>query len=240
MVQFQRHLATSFEKSYASVGNFGPSHSPGVEQGKSSTSSLDNNASSTSSSAATADGGGYVSPLQDLFDRMHANGPTTLGTTDEYVEFEKELERRSKKLECGIPQTALRFYSSSWGRTLNAPHVMNKEHQVTVKINTAYLPLTKQEREILREIVGNRLNDERHELRLSSNQFGSRIENKRHVVSMLDRIILSCQRMGKTLDDDDDSHNITNNDGSSNKVDEGSSADAQNDTPPKEELSAKA
>ena len=77
---------------------------------------------------------------------------------------------------------------------------MTKEHQVTVKVHTSVLPLTAQEKEILREIVGSRLNDERKELRLSSNVFASRIENKRHVVSMLDRILVSCQRMGKTLE----------------------------------------
>jgi len=84
---------------------------------------------------------------------------------------------------------------------------MTKEHQVTVKVHTDKVPLTKQEMEILREIVGNRLNDERKELRLSSNTFGSRIENKRHVVSMLDRIICSCQRLGKTLREENDNSN---------------------------------
>ena len=85
-------------------------------------------------------------------------------------------------------------------QTEAAPYIMTKEHQVTVKVHTSDLPLNAQEKEILREIVGKRLNDERKELRMSSNVFGSRIENKRHVVSMLDRILVSCQRMGKTLE----------------------------------------
>jgi hypothetical protein len=83
---------------------------------------------------------------------------------------------------------------------MNAPFVHPKEHLVVLKVSTRYLPLTPMEREILREIVGNRLNDDRNELRLASDEFGSRIENKRHLVSMLDRIVLSCQRLGKELE----------------------------------------
>ena len=141
----------------------------------------------------------YESPLQDIFDAMLANGPTTLGTTQEDIDFEKEMAKNEKKLGCGIPERVLRFKTTSYGRTLVAPHVHGNEHQVVVKMHTKYLPLDATEMEILREIVGNRLNDERRELRLTSNQFGSRIENKRHLVSMLDRIVLSCQRMGADL-----------------------------------------
>lgn len=155
--------------------------------------------------AATIDGT-YVSPFQDIFDRMYSNGPTTLGTTDEYVEFQKERAKHQKILQCGIPEHLLRFTTTSFGRTLIAPHVHPNEHRVILKINTKNLPFattskggSSTEMEILREIVGNRLNDERQELRLTSNQFGSRMENKRHLVSMLDRIVLSCQRLGAEL-----------------------------------------
>ena len=95
---------------------------------------------------------------------------------------------------------------------------MPKEHQVTVKVSTSKLPLNKQEMEILREIVGKRLNDERRELRLSSNMFGSRIENKRHVVSMLDRILVSCQRMGKTLENHESTNKNTSSGTASSSV----------------------
>jgi hypothetical protein len=87
---------------------------------------------------------------------------------------------------------------------MNAPFVHPKEHLVVLKVSTRYLPLTPMEREILREIVGNRLNDDRNELRLASDEFGSRIENKRHLVSMLDRIVLSCQRLGKELEQNEE------------------------------------
>lgn len=139
----------------------------------------------------------YVSPLQELFDRMEANGPTTLGTT---TEFDKPTAANDKLLKCGIPESALRFTTTSYGRIMMAPHVHPKEHQVVLKVGAHNLPLNDLEIQILKEIVGNRLNEERNELRLTSDQFGSRIENKRHLVSMLDRIVLSCQRLGKEIE----------------------------------------
>lgn len=145
----------------------------------------------------------YVSPYQELFDAMHANLSTaTNGLTEEE---ELELERNQppvKRMQCGIPEHVLRFSTASYSRTLAPPHVMPNEHRVVAKIHTKYLPLTDVEMEILQEIVGKRLNLQRNEFRLTSNQFGSRIENKRHLVSMMDRIILSCQRLGRELQEE--------------------------------------
>lgn len=150
----------------------------------------------------------YESPFQDLFDRMHANGPTALGTTEEYLTFEKDMAKHERVLQCGIPERHLRFTATSFGRTLMAPFVHPTEHRVVLKVGTRHLPFAAKaagagaavEMDILREIVGpQRLNAERQELRLTSNQFGSRMENKRHLVSMLDRIVLSCQRLGAEL-----------------------------------------
>lgn len=146
--------------------------------------------------------GAYESPLHDLFDRMHSDGPTALGTTDKDLQLEIEMAKNEKLLQCGIPERVLRFTATSLGRTLVAPHVHPNEHRVVLKINTRNLQLSSTEMEILKEIVGNRLNHEREELRLSSNQFGSRIENKRHLVSMLDRIVMSCRRLGSDLKPD--------------------------------------
>lgn len=143
--------------------------------------------------AAVEDNDEYVSPLQSLFDRMEANAPSSIPAT-EYVRAPE------KHLKCGIPESALRFTTTAYGRTLMAPHVHPKEHQVIMKVDSSKLPLNEIEKDILREIVGPRLNDERNELRLTSNQFGSRIENKRHLVSMLDRIVLSCQRLAKEIE----------------------------------------
>jgi Mitochondrial ribosomal subunit protein len=160
--------------------------------------------SGTSVGSSTGAGGGYYeSPLQEIFDRMKANGPTALGTTQDILDIEKAFEMHQKKLECGIPENALRFSSTSYGRTLLPPYVHANEHRVIMKINTKDLPFTSPyEFDILREIVGDRLNDERKELRLTSNKFGSRIENKRHLVKMLDRIVLSCQKLGAEVNDE--------------------------------------
>jgi hypothetical protein len=70
-----------------------------------------------------------------------------------------------------------------------APHVQPWEHRVTMRVNLEDMNLltTPLEHQILHELVGPRMKG--NVLQLSSNQFGSRIENKRHLVSMLDRIV---------------------------------------------------
>jgi hypothetical protein len=150
-----------------------------------STSSDDSNSNSNHSH--------YVSPMQDLFDTMKHNGPTTLGTT----EFSPAAV---KLLKCGVSEHDLRFTTTSYGRLTVAPHVHPAEHRVVLQVATNKLQLTDiKQQEILKEIVGSRWNEERQELRLTSDQFGSRIENKRHLVSMLDRIVLSSQRLAKEI-----------------------------------------
>jgi len=100
-----------------------------------------------------------------------------------------------------------------------APYVHVREHQVILKVNlrrpgvrddSSSPPcyLTDLEQAILLEIVGpSRYNVQTQELRLTSNSFGSRIENKRHLTSMLDRIIISCQRLAKEMIQDTNSNN---------------------------------
>jgi Mitochondrial ribosomal subunit protein len=150
--------------------------------------------------APTADSP-YESPMQAFFDDMYNNGPTTFGTTDEILQYEESVNKQQKVMSCGIPESKLRFTTTSWGRTMMAPFVQNNEHRVVCKINLNDLPFAKgsPECDILQQIVGPRLNYDRNELRLTCNQFGSRIENKRHLVSMMDRIICSCQRLGAEL-----------------------------------------
>jgi hypothetical protein len=134
----------------------------------------------------------YESPLQDFFNRMEQKGPTTLGSTDLTPPPERYLD-------CGIPESALRYSTTSYGRLMLVPHVHVNEHKVSVKIHTSKLPLNDLEMNLLHEIVGSRLNFEKEELRISSNQFASRIENKRHLVSMLNRIVFACQRLAKEI-----------------------------------------
>ena len=50
---------------------------------------------------------------------------------------------------------------------------------------------------MFRRIVGKRYDAKKKELKLVSDQFASRIENKKHVVSILNRIILESKRLAE-------------------------------------------
>lgn len=141
----------------------------------------------------------YVSPLQDMFRRMQTSSQVSSLTEETGYEYTSPAAE-CKTLKCGLPESVLRFTTTTYGRTMLPPYVHPKEHSVVVKVNLHHLPLNDVERAILKDIVGSRYNEARGELRMQSDQFASRIENKRHLVSMLDRIILSCQRLGKEIE----------------------------------------
>lgn len=130
----------------------------------------------------------YVSPFQEIFNSIE-EGKTFLGT--------KEFQYPTVKyLKCGIPEHKLKFKTTTYGRLLEEPHVRPNEHRVIVQVAVRHIPFPSDiERHVFREIVGNRLNDETGILQLSSSQFGSRIENKRHVVSMLERSVESAKAL---------------------------------------------
>lgn len=109
-------------------------------------------------------------------------------------------DKETKYLKCGIAEDSLRFRTSHYGRLQLAPHVQPWEHRVTVRVGLKDMPIDSAlERQLLTDIVGvGRMNGET--LQLSSNQFGSRIENKRHLVSMLDRIVLGAKRLAKEIE----------------------------------------
>jgi hypothetical protein len=142
----------------------------------------------------------YNSPFQEIFDTIK-EGKTFLGTTEFHIP-------EPKFLKCGVPEHALKFKTTAYGRLLEAPFVRPMEHRVTLKVEMRHIPLTEAERIVLKEIVGNRLSDDTDTLQLSSSQFGSRIENKRHVVSMLERAVESAKQLaarvqqhGDTIDE---------------------------------------
>jgi len=134
-----------------------------------------------SSTDTTGSSGYYVSPFQEIFDTIK-EGKTFLGSS-QFVPPEV------KYLKCGCPEHVLKYKTTTYGRLLEEPFVKPMEHRVTLQVETQHIPLTDMERVVLKEIVGTRLNDETGVLQLSSAQFGSRIENKRHAVSMLERIV---------------------------------------------------
>jgi hypothetical protein len=145
-------------------------------------SSNDENVSSSTS---------YASPFQEIFDNIQ-EGKTFLGTT----EFQYP---NVKLLKCGVAEHLLRFKTTTYGRLLEEPFVRPNEHRVILQVAIRHIPLTDVQRLVLKEIVGNRLNDETGVLQLSSSQFGSRIENKRHVVSMLERAVESAKTLAARI-----------------------------------------
>ena len=155
---------------------------------------------SVSSNEADATGttprkdGFYVSPFQEIFDSIN-EGKTFMGTS-QFVAPEV------KYLKCGVPEHLLRYKTKTFGRLLEEPFVKPNEHKVTLQVETQYIPLSDMERIVMKEIVGSRLNDETGLLQLSSSQFGSRIENKRHTVSMLERIVESAKALAAKVEAD--------------------------------------
>jgi len=156
-------------------------------------SNSDNNSSGSSNP--------YVSPFQEIFDTIH-EGKTFLGTT----EFQYP---NAKFLKCGVAEHLLRFKTTTYGRLLEEPFVRPNEHRVILQVAIRHIPLTDVQRLVLKDIVGNRLNDDTGVLQLSSSQFGSRIENKRHVVSMLERAVESAKNLATRILDDEDGETPT-------------------------------
>ena len=136
----------------------------------------------------------YISPFKDFFEMIQENKITTGTDANDYSELPL------KTLRCGIPETALRFKTVAYGRLALAPYVQPQEHKVTMKVNLEDIPFDNDlEKEIFFQIVGPRFNDSKQELTLTSSQFASRIENKRHAVSMLERIMESSKFLAKDV-----------------------------------------
>ena len=139
---------------------------------------------------------GEDSPLGRFLD---PNAPTPLFGKTEF----QPKPVTTKKLECGIDEAVLHFKTKCYGRLLNAPFVHPNEHKIVMTVPIQDLKLNALERDILKEIVGTgRWQEDRGQLRLQSVSFGSRIENKRHLVSMLDRLVLSCQRLAAEVQEE--------------------------------------
>jgi len=145
-----------------------------------------NNSRNNSTKSST-----YISPYKDLFDLIDANR-TTLDSAS------MPPPPAPKKLKCGITEDHLKFKTTSWGRLAQPPYVMAEEFRITLEVKLSSLPFeSEQEWEIFNKVVGPRVNKEKGVLQLVSNQFASRIENKRHTVSMLDRIVQSVKTLCK-------------------------------------------
>lgn len=86
------------------------------------------------------------------------------------------------------------------------PYVAPAEHRVVVKVPIEAIPFeSEMEKEVFLEIVGSRYNKEKGVLQMSSEKFASRIENKRHLVGMIERIVSSAKRLAKEFAAEDQS-----------------------------------
>ena len=137
----------------------------------------------------------YVSPYSKFFTNLEA-GRTTLGTTLEMDQRAAELVEQ--RLKCGILESELRFQTTSYGRFVLPPYVSPGEHRVIVKVALSAIPFENEaEEEIFLDIVGVRYNPKKGYLQLSSEKFASRIENKRYLVDMIERIVLNARKLAK-------------------------------------------
>ena len=132
---------------------------------------------------------GEPSPMTEFLDLAVNHGHTSIGPPPKYRLVEAPV------LKCGISEHDLTFKTTSYGRLIDTPHVQHQEHKVTMCVRWHVLPLNDFEKRILMEIVGARYKPEHNELKLTSEQFGSRIENKRHLVSMLDRLVFAARKL---------------------------------------------
>jgi len=137
----------------------------------------------------------YTSPYSNFFANVEA-GRTTLGTTQEIEQ--KAFELQEQRLECGILESNLRFTTRSYGRFALPPYVSPGEHRVTVKVALSDIPFENDhEKDIFMEIVGPRYNPKKGDLQLSSEKFASRIENKRYLVDMIEKIVANSRQLAK-------------------------------------------
>lgn len=148
-------------------------------------------ASSSSASSSSS----YVSPYKDIFEMMKDSHKSSAST---FVASANLPPQNIPKLQCGIPETVLKFRTTCYDRLMLAPYVQPSEYKVILQVKMRHLPLESDaEKEIFYQIVGTRFNHELQELKLTSNQFASRIENKRHLCWMLDRIVMGAKNLAR-------------------------------------------
>lgn len=127
---------------------------------------------------------------------MIQNNETATGSPSPNMETVPEIPR----LKCGVAEHDIKFKTSSYSRLMLPPYVHTNEYKVILEVNMNLLPLeTPLEEKIFHQIVGTRYIAEKKKLKLTCNLFASRIENKRHLCSMLDRIIFGAKRLAAEI-----------------------------------------
>lgn len=164
--------------------------------------SLTTNTISMSTLSNTTSSSNYESPYADLFERMKRNESplSPKESQTKTVASSNAPPIDIPKLKCGIPEYVLKFRTTCFSKLHLPPYVQQDEYKVYLTVSLNDIPLsTELEHQIFRQIVDRRYIPEKKQLRLSCNLFASRIENKRHLCNMLDRIVLGAQRLAKEI-----------------------------------------
>lgn len=98
-----------------------------------------------------------------------------------------------------IPQiNSLKWSSQSYEKFALKPHIHPGEWKVSVRAEVASLGLDEVGKENLKRLVGPRWEGNKGTVRLTCEQFGSRVENKRWCVSTLNKLV-GAAREGKAV-----------------------------------------
>ena len=148
----------------------------------------------TTSKSTTNSNNKYESPLAPFFKQVKS-GRTSSGLTANAPLVDTS---NFSKLECGIDEQDLRFKAVSYERMTLPPFVQGGEFKITLKIDLADIPFENEaEKEVLLEMVGNRYDEKRQRILLNCDKFSSRIENKRYLVALLDRLVMTSRKLVK-------------------------------------------
>jgi hypothetical protein len=152
-----------------------------------------------STAPSTSNTSNYQSPYAEYFTTIKNNQTTLTGKSSSNT----NTTTKTAMLKCGIPESTLKFKTTSYGRLMLPPYVQTGEYKVTLQVKVRDLPFhTELEHQIFQQIVGTRFNPEKNDLKLTCDHFASRIENKRHLCNMLDRIVIGAKRLAKEIDVD--------------------------------------
>mmetsp|Transcript_21968 Transcript_21968/g.27709 ORF Transcript_21968/g.27709 Transcript_21968/m.27709 type:complete len:234 (+) Transcript_21968:278-979(+) len=162
------------------------------------TASSSSSSASSSSSSSSSD---YKSPFEDYFNMIQTNQSTISGPSPSTLD-PNFVPPEIPRLKCGIAEHDLKFKTTSYSRLMLPPYVHTNEYKVILEVNVNLLPLENElERKIFHQIVGTRFHEGKNRLKLTCNLFASRIENKRHLCSMLDRIVLGAKRLAAEMNE---------------------------------------
>ena len=150
---------------------------------------------SSTQSAAGISNDNYVSPLAPFFNEIKAS------RTSSGLSKSEPIIPPSKLLKCGVEEDALSFKAVHYTPSALPPYVQPGEFKVTLKVSLDDIPLKNEtEREMLLQLVGNRYHKRTNRLMLTSDKFPNRIENKRYLVDLFDRLVIAAKRLASEGD----------------------------------------